>query len=52
LEWHFDTAAGTKEVDYSQVTIAVVKIMVTLTKVSHSEDGGSMFLLNQSHYAV
>ena len=52
LEWHFHTAAGKNEVDYLQVTMAVVKIMVTLTKLSHSEEGGGMFLLNQSHYDV
>jgi hypothetical protein len=52
LEWHFDTAAGKNEVDYLQVTMAVVKIMVNLTKLRNSEDDGSTFLLNQSHYAV
>jgi hypothetical protein len=52
LERHFDTAAGKNEVDYLQVRMAAVKIMVTLTKLSHCENGGSMFLLNQSHYAL
>jgi hypothetical protein len=44
LEWHPVTAACKNTVHYFQLSMAVVKMMVTWTELSHSEDSDSVSL--------